>query len=98
VPGNGDIAVVQIAVPVLAIIAGLLSRTWQRARLITIIGFMVTTAVQTPMVIASDDIESPLVYWSIQVLTLLVGLGLAWAAFTRKQRRASAAVAGRPGA
>lgn len=81
---------VQIIVPILAIFAGLFGRTWKRARLITVIGFIVTTAIQTPMVIASNDIDSPLVYWSIQVLTLIVGLGLAWAALKRKQRRGSA--------
>jgi hypothetical protein len=83
--------VVQIIMPVLAILAGLLSGTWQRARLITVMGFIVTTAVQTPLVLASDDIDSPVLYWSIQVLTLIVGLALAWAVFTRKQRRTSAA-------
>ena len=52
---------VQIAVLVVAILAGLFSCSWPRARLITLIAFIVTTAVQTPLVIASDDIDSPVV-------------------------------------
>ena len=79
---------VQITVLVVAVAAGLLSRTWRKAWLITLVAFIAMSAVQTPMVIASDDIDSPFVYWSVQALTLAVGIGLAWALFAHRQRRA----------
>ena len=79
---------VQITVLIVAVAAGLFSRTWRRAWLITLIAFIATSAVQTPMVIASDDIDSPFVYWSVQALTLAVGVGLAWALFARRRHRA----------
>lgn len=79
---------VQITVLIVAVAAGLFSRTWRRAWLITLIAFIATSAVQTPMVIASDDIDSPFVYWSVQALTLAVGVGLAWALFGGRRRRA----------
>ena len=81
---------VQIAVLIVAVAAGVFSKTWRQARLITVAAFLVTSAVQTPMVLASDDIESPIVYWGIQVLTLAVGVGISWAIFARRQRRAGA--------
>jgi uncharacterized membrane protein YjjP (DUF1212 family) len=83
---------VQFAVLVAGVAAGLFSRRWKQAWIITVVTFVVTSAVQTPLVVAGDDIESPLVYWSIQALTLLVGLGLARALFAVRaaRRRASA--------
>ena len=78
---------VQITVLVVAVAAGLLSGTWRKAWLITLVAFIAMSAVQTPMVIASDDIDSPLVYWSVQALTLAVGIGLSWALFAHRQRR-----------
>jgi hypothetical protein len=80
---------VQIGVLIAAVAAGVFARSWRQAWLIVVATFVVTTAVQTPMVIASDDIDSPPVYWSIQVLTLLVGLGIARALTARRSRRLS---------
>ena len=82
---------VQIAVLIAGVAAGQFSRSWRQAWLITLIVFVATSAVQTPMVIASDDIESPFVYWSIQAITLVVGIGLARALLARRQRRAQVA-------
>jgi hypothetical protein len=82
---------VQIAVLVVAVAAGCLARTWRQARLATLVAFLVTTAIQTPLVVANDDIDSPPVYWAIQVLTLVVGLGLARVLFARRDRRSAVA-------
>ncbi len=78
---------VQIAVLIAGVAAGLFCRSWRQAWLITLIVFAAASAVQTPMVIASDDIDSPFVYWSVQALTLVVGIGLARALLARRQRR-----------
>jgi hydrogenase/urease accessory protein HupE len=80
--------VVQITVLVVAVAAGLFSPTWRKAWLITLVAFIAISAVQTPMVIAGDDIDSPFVYWAVQALTLAVGIGLAWALFARRHRGA----------
>src|SRR5687767_13679246 len=74
---RGDAAMVQITVLIVAVAAGTFGRSWRQAWLITLIAFLVTSAIQTPMVIADDDIDSPLVYWTIQAITLGVGVGLA---------------------
>lgn len=81
---------VQMAVLIAGVAAGLFCRSWRRAWLITLIVFVATSAVQTPLVITGDDIDSPFVYWSIQALTLVVGIGLARALLARRQRRAQA--------
>lgn len=80
---------VQIAVLVAAIAAGALARSWRHAWRIVIATFVITSAIQTPMVIANNDINSPLVYWSVQALTLIVGLGIARALNARRTRRLS---------
>ena len=79
---------VQITVLIAGVAAGLFSGSWRQAWLITLIVFVATSAVQTPMVISGDDIDSPFVYWSIQALTLVVGVGLARALFARRHRQA----------
>lgn len=78
---------VQVAVPVVAILAGLFSQTWRKARLVTLVTFIVAVAIQTPVLIATGTIHRPQIYVPVQVLTLAVGLVLAWALFTRRQRR-----------
>jgi hypothetical protein len=78
---------VQITVLIVAVAAGLFSRTWRQAWVITLVAFIVTSAVQTPMVVASDDIDNPVVYWAVQALTLAVGIGLAGVLVARKRRR-----------
>lgn len=81
---------VQIAVLIAGVAAGIFSRSWRQAWLITLIVFLATSAVQTPMVVADDEIDSPFVYWSIQALTLVVGLGLARALSARRRRSTGA--------
>ena len=77
---------VQIAVLIAGVAAGMFSRSWRQAWLITLIVFVATSAVQTPMVVANDEMDSPFVYWSVQALTLVVGLGLARALSARRRR------------
>lgn len=83
---------VQIGVLVVAVLAGLLAHSWRQAWIAVVVTFAATTAVQTPLVIRDDDIESPFVYWSVQVLTLLVGLGLARGLHVWRMRRRSVAM------
>ena len=78
---------VQIAVIVVALAAGMFARSWHQAWIIVVATFIVTSAIQTPMVIANDDIDSPAVYWGVQALTLVVGLGIARALQARRARR-----------
>ncbi len=80
---------VQIGVLIVAIAAGIFARSWRQAWRIVAATFIVTSAVQTPLVIRGNDIDSPLVYWGVQALTLIVGLGIAWALTARRERRLS---------
>ena len=77
---------VQIAVLIVAVAAGVFCKTWRQARLITLVAFVVTSLIQTPMVIASDDIDSPFVYSAVQALTLVLGIGICWAVFAGRRR------------
>lgn len=80
---------VQLGVLIAAVAAGAFAKSWRQAWRIVAATFVVTSAVQTPMVISGDDIDSPPVYWGIQLLTLLVGLGIARALTARRLRRSS---------
>lgn len=80
---------VQLGVLIAAVAAGVFARSWRQAWWIVAATFAATSAIQTPMVLANDDIESPPVYWGIQLLTLLVGLGIARALSARRHRRPS---------
>ena len=79
---------VQIAVLIAGVAAGLFSRSWRQAWLITFVVFVATSDVQTPLVLAYDEIDSPFIYWIIQELTLGVGVGRARALFARRHRQA----------
>lgn len=78
---------VQIGVLVVAVAAGVLARSWRQAWIAVVGTFLVTSAVQTPLVIQNDDIDSPAVYWGVQALTVLVGLGIARALSGWRMRR-----------
>ncbi len=78
---------VQIGVLVTAIAVGFLARSWRQAWLIVTASFVILSAVQTPLVIRDDQIDSPVVYWGVQALTLLVGLGIARGLTARRERR-----------
>lgn len=78
---------VQIAVLITAVGVGIFARSWRQAWRIVTAVFVITSAVQTPLVIQNDDIDSPVVYWGIQALTLLVGLGIAKGLTARRDRR-----------
>jgi hypothetical protein len=78
---------VQVGVLIAAIAAGAFAGSWRQACQVVAATFVVTSAVQTPMVIASDDIDSPLVYMGVQVLTLVVGMTIARALAARRDRR-----------
>ena len=79
---------VQIAVLIAGVAAGLFGRSWRQAWLITLVVFVATSAVQTPLVVAEDEIDSPFVYSRLHALTLVVGVGLPRALFARRHREA----------
>jgi hypothetical protein len=80
---------VQIGVLIAAVAAGAFARSWRQAWRIVVATFIVTSAIQTPLVIKGDDIESPVVYWGVQALTLIVGLGIARVLTAGRERRRS---------
>lgn len=78
---------VQLTMLIAGVATGLLSRTWRQAWVITVTAFVVMSAVQTPLVLADNDIDSPLVYWSVQAASLAIALGIARLFFGRRQGR-----------
>lgn len=81
---------VQLTMLIAGVATGLLSRTWRQAWVVTVTAFVVMSAVQTPLVLATNDIESPLVYWTIQAASLAVALGVARVLLRRRQGRVQA--------
>ncbi len=78
---------VQVTMLIAGVATGLLSRSWRQAWVITVTAFLVMSAVQTPLVLANDDIDSPSVYWTIQAASLVIALGIARALHARRQGR-----------
>lgn len=85
---------VQIAMLVCGIAAGLTCSTWRKAVLITLAVFALGLTVQTPAVASDSGFESGtdvVVYVLIQAVSLAIGLGTARALFGRRQRRGAMA-------
>ena len=77
---------VQLAMLLASIVIGLRARDWRQAAIALVVVFAVSTAVQTPLVIAGDDIDSPPVYWAIQALTLAVAAGITRVIWSRRHQ------------
>ncbi len=78
---------VQLTMVIAGVGTGLLCRTWRQAWVITVTAFVVMSAVQTPLVLTGDDIDSPLVYWTVQAASLAFALGIARVLFGRRHGR-----------
>jgi hypothetical protein len=73
---------VQVAVLVAGIAAGLRSSTWRRAAMITVAVFIAVLVVQTILVASDESIGW--IYWMVQVVSLAVGLAIARALVVRR--------------
>lgn len=81
---------VQIAMLVCGIATGLACRTWQQALRITLAVFAVVLAVQTVAVASEDGFQTAtdvVIYALIQVVSLVIGPGIARALVRRRDRR-----------
>lgn len=82
---------VQIAMLVCGVATGIACRSWRQIVVITLAVFAVGLAVQTPIVLESDDTAVDVVsYWIIQAVSLAIGLGIARVVFRRRARRSAA--------
>lgn len=81
---------VQILMLLGGIATGLKCRAWRQALTIIVAMFLVGMAIQTPIVAADDGIESAadaVVYTIINIVSLAVGLGIAYWLQKRRLRR-----------
>jgi hypothetical protein len=82
---------VQIAMLVCGIAAGLLCKSWKQAVVVIGAVFAVGLVPQTISVAHMKGEDIGPIYWAIQVVSLAVGLGLARLLLTRRLRRSVAA-------
>jgi hypothetical protein len=78
---------VQIAMLVCGIAAGLVSKSWRQAAVITAAVFTAVLVPQTLMVASRTDEDITVGYWVIQALSLTVGLGIPAALVAVRHRR-----------
>jgi cytochrome bd-type quinol oxidase subunit 2 len=85
---------VQIAMLVAGVAAGLMAKSWRRVVRITVLVLAITLVVQTVVVAAENELETAkdhLIYWPVQLISFLVALGIARFLMGRRSRQRATA-------